>query len=77
MVLQFEEGFPVRGREGIGFSAEEKLHGHADGVGEEVGVEALEDFAFVFVVVPPCLGLAGLEGAIVSSCVLALGKKVC
>lgn len=60
MVLQFEEGFPVGGRKVVGFSPEQELHGHADGVGEDIGVEAFEDSAFVSVVVTPCLGLAGL-----------------
>ena len=61
VMLQSEEGFPVGLGEGVGFSPEEKLHGHADGIREKVGVEAFEDFAFVFVVVAPCLGLAGLR----------------
>ena len=50
---------PVGGGEGMGFEEEEEEE-HARGVGEDFGVQVGEYFAFVFVVVGPGGGLAGL-----------------
>lgn len=60
MRFEGEEGLPVGVGDGVGFLEEEELQDHAGGVGEDFGVEAGEDSAFVFVVVGPGCGLAGL-----------------
>lgn len=53
MGLEGEEGLPFGVGEGFAFSPEEELQEDADGVGENVGVEFGEYFAFVPVVVLP------------------------
>lgn len=53
MGLEGEERLPFRVGEGFAFSSEEELEEDADGVGEDVGVDFVEYFAFVPVVVLP------------------------
>ena len=59
-MLELHERVPVRVGKYVGFAKQQKLHNHAHGVGQDIRVELAEDLAFVFVVMFPCLGLAGL-----------------
>ena len=60
MRLQSHEGAPFRFFDGSCFAAQEQLHQETNGIWQNIRIQELEDFAFVFVVGFPCFGLAGL-----------------